>query len=53
LKGVDLLGSVAYSRLIQEADLKRAPVVQADAAVVRALDEARRRLVGLTTRVEA
>jgi CO dehydrogenase maturation factor len=52
LKGVDLLGSVAYSKSIQEADLKRAPVVQADAAVVRALDEARRRLVGLTMRVK-
>lgn len=47
LEDVPLLGSLAYSKSIQEADLRRAPVIQADAAAVRVLDEARRRLVEL------
>jgi CO dehydrogenase maturation factor len=44
-----LLGAVTYSKSIQEADLKRAPVMQADAAAVRELNEARQRLVELVT----
>lgn len=47
LDDIPLLGSVAYSKSMQEADLKRAPVMQADAAAVQALDEARHRLVEL------
>jgi CO dehydrogenase maturation factor len=42
-----LLGTVTYSKSIQEADLKRASVIQADAAAVQELNEARRRLVEL------
>ncbi|MCL5282840.1 MAG: carbon monoxide dehydrogenase [Planctomycetes bacterium] len=47
-----LLGTVAYSKAIQEADLQRTPVVQADAAAVQQLNEARQRLVELVTGVE-
>jgi len=52
LKDVPLLGAVTYSRSIQEADLQRAPVIQADAAAVQELDKARQRLVKLVTGVE-
>jgi CO dehydrogenase maturation factor len=45
LENVPLWGSVPYSKSVQEADLQRAPVMQADAAVVRELNEARGRLV--------
>ena len=47
LEGIPLLGSVAYSKSIQEADLKREPVMQADAAAVQELNRARHRLVEL------
>jgi len=53
LDGVTLLGSLAYSKAVQEADLKRSPVIQADAAVVHELDKARRRLVELAMCVKA
>ena len=48
-----LLGAVTYSKSIQEADLKRAPVMQADAAAVQELNAARCRLVELITPVGA
>ena len=51
LEGIPLLGSVTYSRSIQEADLQRTPVMQADAAAVRELDEARHHLIELMTRL--
>jgi CO dehydrogenase nickel-insertion accessory protein CooC1 len=47
-----LLGTVAYSKSIQEADLQRAPVIQADATAVQELNKARQRLVELVTGVE-
>ncbi len=47
-----LLGAVTYSKSIQEADLKRAPVMQADAAAVSELNEARHRLVELMKNTE-
>lgn len=47
-----LLGTVTYSKSIQEADLKRAPVMQADAAAVSELNEARHRLVELINNTE-
>jgi CO dehydrogenase maturation factor len=52
LEGIPLLGSVAYRQSIQEADLQRTPVIQADAALVQELDRAKRRLVELVTSVE-
>ncbi len=53
LDGIPLLGSVPYSKSVQEADLQRAPVMQADAAVVQELNEARCRLVELIAPVGA
>ncbi len=52
LDGIVLLGSLAYSKLVQEADLKRAPVMQADEALVRELDKARQHLVKLAMSVK-
>ncbi|OHB63588.1 MAG: hypothetical protein A2Y77_05180 [Planctomycetes bacterium RBG_13_62_9] len=52
LDGIPLLGSVAYRKSIQEADLQRTPVIQADAAAVQELNEARHRLVELVKSVE-
>jgi len=49
LQGIPLLGTLAYSKPVQEADLKRSPVIQADAALVQELDRARHRLVDLVT----
>jgi CO dehydrogenase maturation factor len=49
LDSIPLLGTLAYSRSVQEADLRRSPVMQADAALVQELDGARRRLVELAT----
>ena len=51
LGGIPLLGSLRYSRAVQEADLNRAPVMQAEAALVQELDGARHRLVELVRRV--
>jgi len=53
LKDIALLGAVTYSRSVQEADLQRMPVIQADAAAVQELDQARQRLVELITPVGA
>ncbi len=53
LDNIPLLGSVSYRKAVQEADLQRAPVMQADAAVVQELDEARHCLVELVTPVGA
>ncbi len=47
LDGIPLLGSLEYSRAVQEADLKRVPAMQADEALVQELDRARQRLVEL------
>jgi CO dehydrogenase maturation factor len=52
LNGVPLLGSLRYSRSVQQADLSRMPMMQADAAMVQELDRARRRLAQLVTTVE-
>jgi CO dehydrogenase maturation factor len=52
LNDIPLLGAVTYSKSIQEADLQRAPVIQADAAAVQELNKARQHLVELVTRVE-
>jgi len=43
---------VAYSKSIQEADLQRTPVMQADAAAVQELNQARHCLVELIKSVE-
>ncbi len=48
LKDIPLLGAVAYSKPIQEADLHRTPVIQADAGAVQELDKAGQRLVRAT-----
>jgi len=53
LPDIPWLGSVSYSQSIQESDLRRTPVIQADAAAVRELDEARHRLVELIVPVGA
>jgi CO dehydrogenase maturation factor len=53
LAGIPLLGSLAYSKAVQEADLKRAPVMQADRALVQELDRARHRLVELAANAGA
>ena len=53
LDGIPLLGSLAYSQSVQEADLKRSPVIQADAALIQELDRARQRLVNLAMSVKA
>jgi CO dehydrogenase maturation factor len=47
LDGMPLLGSVAYSKLLLEADLQRTAVIRADAAAVQELDQARLSLVDL------
>ncbi len=52
LDGIPLLGTLPYSRSVQEADLQRSPVMQADAALVQELDGARRRLVDLALGVK-
>jgi CO dehydrogenase maturation factor len=51
LEGIPLLGSLAYSKSVQEADLKRTPVMQADAAMVQELNRAKQRLAQLITTV--
>jgi CO dehydrogenase maturation factor len=52
LDGIPLLGALAYSQAVQEADLRRAPVMQADEALVQELDRARQRLVELAMSVK-
>jgi CO dehydrogenase maturation factor len=52
LEGIPLLGSVTYSPSLQEADLERAPVMQADAAAVQELNLARQCLVELVRNVK-
>ncbi len=52
LGGISLLGSLPYSKLVQDADLRRVAVMGADAAVVQELDRARRRLVELAASVK-
>jgi CO dehydrogenase maturation factor len=44
---IPLLGAVDHSESVQEADLRRSPVLQADVAMVRELDRARQRLMTL------
>ena len=45
LKEVDLLGSIYYSRSLQEADLRHAPVYEADAAAIDQLKQAKQLLI--------
>jgi len=45
LKEVDLLARMYYSQSLQEADLKHAPVYQADAAVIDQLKEGKKLLI--------
>jgi len=47
LKGTVLLGTLRYSRSLQEADLRRAPVFGADAEVTEHLKQAKNKLVEL------
>lgn len=50
LKDTVLLGTLRYSRFLQEADLRRAPVFGADAEVTEQLKEAKNNLVELISR---
>jgi len=52
LDGLPLFGSLKYSRAVQEADLRRMPVIGADAGMVAELDRARGRLLKLVRGVE-
>jgi CO dehydrogenase maturation factor len=45
LKEVELLGSIYYSKSLQEADLQRAPAYRADAAVIDQLKESKQLLI--------
>ena len=47
LDDVILLGTLKYSKLLQEADLIRAPVFAADAEITKELQEAKGRLAEL------
>ena len=47
LKNVALLGSLRYSRSVQEADLRRTPVIEADAELVEQLTKAKNALADL------
>jgi len=47
LKDTVLLGTLRYSRSLQEADLRRAPVFGADAEVTEQLKQAKNKLVEL------
>jgi CO dehydrogenase maturation factor len=47
LKDISLLGSLSYSRFVQEADLKRTSVIGADAEFVKEMQEAKKQLMGL------
>jgi CO dehydrogenase nickel-insertion accessory protein CooC1 len=47
LSDVALLGTLKYSRALQQADLKRAPVFGADAEVTEELKQAKNRLAKL------
>ncbi|MBN2271713.1 MAG: AAA family ATPase [Sedimentisphaerales bacterium] len=47
LDGIVLLGSLPYSSALQQADLKREPIFEADAEVVEELKRAKRSLIDL------
>jgi CO dehydrogenase maturation factor len=47
LKDITLLGTVSYSKSIQQADLKRTPVIQADEEFMRQLREVKGALIDL------
>jgi hypothetical protein len=47
LSDVTLLGTLKYSRSLQQADIKRAPVFGADAEVTEELRQAKSRLANL------
>lgn len=47
LKNVALLGSLRYSRSVQEADLRGTPVIEADAELVEQLTKAKNGLTDL------
>jgi CO dehydrogenase maturation factor len=50
LEGVPLLGSLEYSKSVQEADLRRASITDADPRLVQELDRAKQRLMDLVVR---
>ena len=50
LKDIAILGSLPYSRSLQEADLTRAPVFGADAEITEHLKQAKNKLVELISR---
>jgi hypothetical protein len=52
LDDIILLGTLKYSRLLQEADLTRAPVFTADAEITKELQEAKDRLAELLQKPE-
>ncbi len=47
LDDIILLGTLRYSKLLQEADLTRAPVFAADAEITKELEKAKDRLAEL------
>ena len=47
LKDIPLLGSLAYSRLVQQADIERKPVTESDVEFVQQLHKAKSTLVDL------
>ena len=47
LNDIVLLGTIPYSRLVQEADLNRSSVIDADAEIVERLQQARKKLSDL------
>jgi len=51
LDDVVLLGALNYSRSLQQADLRRAPVFEADADVIDELKQVKKRLMELIVKV--
>ncbi len=51
LQNVDLLGSLQYSRALQQADLERAPVLGADAEITNELKQVKNQLIQLVSKV--
>lgn len=53
LKDIILLGNLRYSQSLQEADLNRAPVFDADSEVIKQLEQAKNRLEELISGVSS
>lgn len=53
LRDIIMLGNLQYSRSLQEADIKRAPVFDADLEVIKQLEQAKNRLEGLISGVSS